>query len=267
MNTVIEKCFKKLKIEYYGVLDYSDCKESSPSIMAREHFKPESAIVFLVPYYVDKPENISVYAASRDYHIVIRELCDSLIDCLRAEYPDASFHGYGDHSPIYEVGAALSLGLGILGDNGLIINEKYGSYVFVADVITDISAKELGAVSPLPVQRCLHCGACKKSCPTGILSGNSTDCLSAITQKKGMLSEDEIALIRRYGTVWGCDLCQLSCPYNRDPQSTPIAFLYEERISKLTKETLHSLSDEEFSRRAFAWRGRKVVERNLDFFS
>ena len=266
MNAVISNCFEKLKIEYYGVLDYSDCKVSAPRIMAREHFTPKSVIVFLVPYYVDKPENISIYAASLDYHIVIRELCDSIIGSLRTEYPDASLCGYGDHSPIYEVGAALSLGLGILGDNGLIINEKYGSYVFVADVITDIPAEELGAISPLPVQRCLHCGACKKACPTGVLSGDSQNCLSAITQKKGELSEEEISLMRRYNTVWGCDLCQSSCPYNRDPQSTPLDFFYEDRISKLTKQTLDSLTDEEFSRRAFAWRGRKVVERNIDLF-
>ena len=175
--------------------------------------------------------------------------------------------GYGDHSPISEVSAALVSGLGIVGDNGLIINEKYGSYVFIGDVVTDIEPELLGAVAPLDVKGCHHCGACKRACPTGILRGEGEDCLSAITQRKGELTGDECDMMRKYNTAWGCDLCQSICPYNKSAKTTPIEFFQRERISELTRELLDSMDKETFLRRAFSWRGRKTVERNLDILA
>ena len=105
--------------------------------------------------------------------------------------------GYGDHSPIDECHGAIISGLGVLGDNGLVINEKYGSYVFVADVICDVEPEKLGEVSRYEIRRCEHCGICKSSCPTGILCGKGNDCLSAITQRKGELSDSEITLMKK----------------------------------------------------------------------
>ena len=68
----------------------------------------------------------------------------------------------------------------------------------------------------------------------------------------------------KFNTGWGCDICQSACPYNREPVKTPIEFFYRERIDELTRERLDSMDKAEFNRRAFAWRGRKTVERNLD---
>ena len=155
----------------------------------------------------------------------------------------------------------------MVGDNGLIINEKYGSYVFIGDVITDISPEELGATDIREVKRCMHCGACKRSCPTGILRAEGTDCLSAITQRKGELTSEEYDLMRKYNTVWGCDLCQSVCPYNRESPVTPIEFFHRERIAELTRDMLDAMDKPSFIRRAFSWRGRKTVERNLDILS
>ena len=232
--------------------------------MAREDFVPRSVIVYLLPYYTGETVNLSRYAASLDYHIALRECADGLIGALTAARPGARAKGYGDHSPIDEVGAALVSGLGFVGDNGLIINERYGSYVFIGDVVTDIPAEELGATKAQEVGHCMHCGACRRACPTGILSGEGCDCLSAITQRKGELSEYEMDLMRRYNTAWGCDVCQSSCPYNREPKITPIAFFHKERITELTREVLDKMDKATFQKRAFAWRGRKTVERNID---
>ena len=262
MRAEIEKFFFDNKIEYFSCASYGDLYELSPEIMAREGFTPKSTIVFLVPYYVSKPKNISVYAVSLDYHIILRTITDGLISLLSEIYPDNHFRGYGDHSPIDEVGAALIGGLGLRGDNGLLINEKYGSYVFIGDVVTDVLPEELGAVK-LPIKECLHCKRCLNACPTGILRGESGECLSAITQKKGELSEYEIALMKRCNTVWGCDFCQSACPYNEKAGKTPIEFFYEQRIECLTSDILLSLDKKILRERAFGWRGRKVVERNL----
>ena len=264
MKDLIRKYFISQNVEFYSVIPYEKCRVINQNIMDREDFKPKSVIMFLLPYYTGKTENISHYAASLDYHIIIKDVADGLISIIRDCYPECRARGYGDHSPIDEVNAALISGLGIIGDNGLLINETYGSYVFIGDIVTDIPPEAFGEVSLREVGHCLHCGACKRACPTGILRGEGNDCLSAITQRKGELLDFEVALMKKYNTAWGCDLCQTSCPYNRDPKKTPIEFFYKDRIECLTRDILDGMDKQAFMRRAFAWRGRKIVERNLD---
>ena len=264
MKKALKQYFSSVNIEYFAVLSYFDCRETNKRIMDREDFEPKSVILYLLPYYTGRTENLSIYAASLDYHLAIREINAGLESLLKSSFENASVKGYGDHSPIDERHAALIGGLGMAGDNGLIINEKYGSFVFVGDVVADIEPALLGASSPTAVQRCEGCEACKRACPTGILRGEGTDCLSAITQRKGELTDEECALMRKHNTLWGCDLCQTSCPHNKTPLNTPVEFFYRERIPKLTHDILGAMSDEEFDRRAFAWRKRKTIERNLD---
>ena len=261
---MLDKLFSEEKIEYFSVLDYASCNEISQDIIARESFTPRSVILFLIPYYVSVPQNISIYAAPLDYHIYIREVTCRIISALQERFPEGSFKGYGDHSPIDERDAALKGGLGILGDSGLIINEKYGTFVFIGDIITDVDASMLGGAVMHDVKNCIHCGACRKACPTGVLSGCSDSCLSAITQKKGELSGEEVELMRKFNTVWGCDICQTACPYNKTPAITPIEFFHRNRIELLTSDILDSFSKDELRARAFGWRGRAVVKRNLE---
>lgn len=264
MKSKIEKYFASLNIEYFDVLSYADCREINGRIINREGFVPKSVIIYLLPYYSGEAENLSVYASSLDYHIAISEINQGLEGILKEAFPNAKVKGYGDHSPIDERHAALGAGLGIAGDNGLIINEKYGTYVFIGDIVTDIEPDMLSAVKLQPYSRCEGCGACKRACPTKILSGEGTDCLSAITQRKGELSEEEKELMRKYNTLWGCDICQKACPHNKKPLLTPVEFFYRERIPHLSKEILDNMTDEQFEKRAFAWRKRKTVERNID---
>ena len=255
--------FEENKIEYFSVLRYSDCREINSAIMEREDFIPKSVIMFVLPYYTGECENMSVYAASLDYHLAIREISAGVIALLKECFPDCRAKGYGDHSPIDERHAALISGLGISGESGLLINEKYGTYIFIGDVVTDVDPIELGCTEPCEIRRCIGCGICKAKCPSGILRREGDDCLSAITQRKGELTDYEIDLMKRVNTVWGCDECQRYCPYNRDPVLTPISFFYVDRISSLSSERLSQMSKSEFEKRAYAWRGRKTIERNL----
>lgn len=264
MKEKIKSCLDGQNIEYFTVLSYKDVRETNPRIIEREGFEPKSLIIYALPYYAGESENLSRYASSLDYHLAIAEINGALSTLIKEHFPDAHVKGYGDHSPIDERHAALIGGLGIAGDNGLIINEKYGSYIFIGDILTDIEPTLLGAQEPMPVKRCEGCGVCKRACPTGILRGEGEDCLSAITQRKGELTEEEKALMRKHNTLWGCDECQSSCPHNKAAVPTPVEFFYRDRIPKLTFEILDSMSDEEFSKRAFAWRKRKTVERNLE---
>lgn len=265
MREEIREYLLSMGVEHYTALDYSDLRVINPNIMQRAGFTPRSALIFLLPYYTGDTVNISRYAASLDYHLIIREITDGLISVMRRCYPEGNYVGYGDHSPIDECNAALIGGLGVLGDNGLIINEEYGSYIFIGDVICDLPPELLGAVKPVQIRHCHHCGVCGRSCPTGILRGDGADCLSAITQRKGELTDDEVALMRKFNTVWGCDECQSHCPYNREPKRTPIKFFERDRIERLSTELLSAMDKETFSKRAFAWRGRRTVQRNLDY--
>ena len=267
MRDILDGVFKELNIEYYSVLDYSHCIETAERIRERAGYVPKSAVIYLLPYYTGECVNLSRYAASLDYHIAIREIGEKVISALRERYPEASFSSFGDHSPIDERHAALISGLGIAGDNGLIINERYGSYVFIGDILTDLPPELLLADSPRPIEHCEGCGACKLACPTGILRGEGADCLSAITQRKGELTEAEATLMRQYNTLWGCDECQSSCPHNLSPKKTPIDFFYKDRIPELTQELLSGMNKEALRSRAFGWRGRAVLERNLAVLS
>ena len=267
VREILDRAFSELNIEYYSVLDYSNCIESAEHIRRRAGFTPRSAVIYLLPYYTGECVNLSRYAASLDYHIAIREVGEKVISVLSQRFPEASFSSFGDHSPIDERHAALISGLGIAGDNGLLINEKYGSYVFVGDILTDLPPELLCAEPPEAIVRCEGCGACKLACPTGILRGEGEDCLSAITQRKGQLTESEMQLMRQYNTAWGCDECQSSCPHNLSPRKTPIEFFYKDRIDALTPDLLAAMDKEALRRRAFGWRGRAALERNLAVLS
>ena len=260
----IKDIFLKHSIEYSEATDYSGLENINARLFSSIGFTVRSAIIYLIPYYVNDGENMSAYSTSRDYHSYIQTLSASLITELSRLFPGYSFRGFGDHSPIDERSAALECSLGILGENGLLINEKYGTYVFIGDILTDVPPDMLGAVPKAEISYCEGCGACARACATGILSGEGTACLSEITQRKGILTEEEVELMRKHNTVWGCDICQRVCPHNRG-EVTPIEFFHEDRIDLLTKDKINSMSDEEFKARAFAWRGKAVVQRNLDY--
>jgi epoxyqueuosine reductase QueG len=63
---------------------------------------------------------------------------------------------------------------------------------------------------------------------------------------------------------WGCDTCQDVCPMNKNPAITPISFFHKDIISVLTSEVINSMTDEEFSQRAYSWRGKNTILRNLE---
>lgn len=264
MKDVAGKIFSEIGIEYYSFLRYADCRKINENLISRAGISPRTALIYLIPYYTVEGENISSYAVGIDYHLVIKQINARLIEELKHKFPENEFLSFGDHSPIDERHASLVSGLGILGDSGLLINEKYGTYVFIGEIITDLTLNPDEYATPTQVGRCIGCGECKRACPTGILRGEGEECLSAITQKKGELSDSEAALMIKYNTAWGCDICQRVCPYNKSPEKTPVADFYTDTIPHLTRSLLDGMDKAEFSKRAFAWRGRKTVERNID---
>ena len=259
------------KIEYYAALSAADVRIIRPHILERSRIEPRSLIIYLIPYFVTHGKNLSSYATSLDYHIFISSFNSSLLRRLSELRPGSAGAGFGDISPIDERLAAARAGLGMLGRNGLLINEKYGSYIFIGEVLTDIPPEELGPSQTSEPKKCENCGACLSACPTGVLSGKGNTCLSAVTQRKGELTDAEKDLMIKCGSAWGCDICQDVCPHNlkavKSGAISPIPFFRSCRVTELTRDSVEQMSDDEFSRRAFAWKGRAVVYRNIDILS
>ena len=260
--------FKSEKIEYYAPIELSRVKIQKQYLLDRCSIDANtgSALMICVPYFSAAPENISAYACARDYHLYFERLFDRIIPKLKVLYPDYSFYGFADRSPISEVYGAALAGLGMIGDNHLFICDKYSSFVFIGEIISDMPAKEYGMdIYKGKIRECKKCGACKKKCPEGL---NSSECLSALTQKKGELDDSEKKKLIDHKIAWGCDICQNVCPYTRAAAEsksiyTPIDFFYEKKIEKIDIDSLYAMSDEEFFERAFSWRGKETLARNL----
>ncbi len=213
------------------------------------------------PYYTGPMDsrNISRYAALPDYHSVVGALLEEISAELRALFPGEQFCGYTDKSPLPEKALAARCGLGVLGRNTLLLTERYGSYVFLGCIASSVGFAPTGTGEPAG---CAGCGRCETACPGGALSGGRLDrgrCIAALTQKKGTLTETEAALVRAGGSAWGCDRCQSVCPYNAAPAHTQIGAFLQDIQPLVTPDNLDDL----LQSRAFAYRGRDVLLRNL----
>lgn len=245
----------------YGFCRFSDIKSRLIECRAAKRLpeNAQSVIVMLFPYYLGeekyKGSNLSRYAVVPDYHLAIAEAVAPILERLRECYPNEVFEFFTDSSPIPEVKAALLAGLGVLGKNRLLINKTYGSWIFISEIVTTLS---LPVNEPAEAQ-CLNCGKCIASCPTGALSPDGFDkelCLSDITQRKGSLTEAQRELIKNTGCVWGCDVCQSVCPMNKDIVIKP---------SKIFLNGIETAArTDNIADRAYAWRGKRVIERNLE---
>ncbi len=262
----LAKFLRSYDIELFSVLDFKDVLITDACKLQRyEEFTPKSLLILAIPYLHTVPENnnISLYALGRDYHLFFKNFFGKLIAHLLSEFPQNTFLPFADSSPIDERHAAARACLGILGKNGLLITEKYGSYVFLGEIISDIEPRDWGIpCHTFPIEDCIGCGACIDACP----KTNCGECLSAITQKKGEISFEESQLMIKYGTAWGCDICQRVCPHNQNVATSTIDFFKHDLIPCLDSETVNKMTKEEFKQRAWSWRGKATILRNLALF-
>ena len=274
MNAVIKDVanfFHDSKLELFSILPFDKMRIINQSKFERRTIQnPKSVIIIALPYFTGRTEetNISLYAHSKDYHLFFSDFFKTAKKYFEEKFKGYSFEGYADNSFIDERYGAVISGIGVFGENGTVITKEYGSYVFLGEIITDMPTEDFyegGAFGmDTDFKHCIKCGRCKTHCP--IYKGECSECLSMITQKKGELSCNEIDLMVKYNTVWGCDICQDVCPMNSNIKTTPVDFFYENRINKVSSDIINSMNDEEFSSRAFAWRGRKTILRNTDIY-
>ena len=270
----MRELLNKIGIECIGAVPLAECKITKQYLLDKNKISQDACVIpMLLPYRSElAPENLSVYASVRDYHAFVDILRKEVDKYLLDKGIDKPHMLFADHSPINEVHACCIAGLGFIGDNGLLINEKYSSFVFLCELIIDAEPSVLGLeyTTCNEVKRCIGCGACARACPSNCMDKTDprpkSECLSAITQKKGTLTEGEVELMLKNGSVWGCDACQNVCPYTKNAEYTKIEFFKQGIILRLDIDTIEKMSDEEFFSRPFSWRGREVILRNLHHF-
>jgi epoxyqueuosine reductase len=218
----------------------------------------QSVIVTATLYNVDRPYStdlppatarISRYAWGDDYHDVIKARLDRLLAWMREASPGPfEARAYVDTGPVQERVYAQYAGLGWIGKNTCLINPELGSWLFLGAIITTLPLDS----DAQGLEQCGTCTRCLEACPTGALveAGvlDSTRCLSYLTiEHRGAIPEEHHAALGAH--VYGCDICQEVCPYNRpapvssDPAWHPRPGLDLPSLAELLQRT-----DEEWRR-------------------
>ncbi len=237
-----------------------------------------SVIALLVPYKYDRlmdgPARIAQYAYDEDYHERLKRMLYQLIAALREQYPDFGARPCVDTAPVSDKLWAARAGLGWIGHNTLLINPKHGSFCFLGELLTTAEVDHYDSPLPPPdnpTETALNddlkqgtppkpslCGGCRRcvdACPNGAIvphhNGQHTRyhidarrCTSynTIENRHDTLSPS----LRPQGYIFGCDICQLACPYNQ--QAPAAALLTDERKAQL--EALAQSNDPQLFKRA-----------------
>lgn len=189
---------------------------------------------------------VARYALGRDYHKLMRNRLQQLADRIRGAIGTFGYRAYVDSAPVLEKALARNAGLGWIGKHTVLINRRAGSYFFLGELYTDL---------PLPVDApaSAHCGSCSRCieiCPTQAILGpyrlDARRCISYLTiELKGSIPEE---LREPMGNrIFGCDDCQLICPWNKFAQhATEADFAPRHRLDGARLVELFGWSEAEF---------------------
>jgi epoxyqueuosine reductase len=191
----------------------------------------------------------SRYALGRDYHKVVRNRLQQLAQRMVQEIGPIAYRAFVDSAPVMEVVLAAQAGLGWRGKHTLLLSRTAGSWFFLGEIYTDLP---LPADPPIS-NHCGHCQACLDICPTSAIVApyqlDARRCISYLTiELKGSIPEDLRLLIGN--RVYGCDDCQLACPWNRFSQLTAESgFAIRNGLDRATLVELFSWTLAEFEER------------------
>ncbi|AKJ70066.1 tRNA epoxyqueuosine(34) reductase QueG [Pandoraea thiooxydans] len=194
---------------------------------------------------------VSVYARGRDYHKLMRQRLQQLADRIAAEIGPFGYRVFTDSAPVLEVELAQKAGLGWRGKHTLLLSRTAGSMFFLGEIYVDL---------PLPVDaadengaHCGHCERCRQACPTGAIVApyrvDARRCISYLTiEHKGSIPHELRPLMGN--RVYGCDDCQLVCPWNKFAQRSPLPdFAVRHDLDDVTLAALFAWSEAEFLER------------------
>ena len=236
----------------------------------------KSVICFLINYFPDTDQEknipkISKYAYGKDYHDIIRPKLQFILSGMKEKFGDFHGRGFVDSAPVLERSWAVLSGLGWVGKNGNLIHKKKGSFFFIATLIVDL---ELAYDSPEMADYCGTCTRCIDACPTQAIENDKvvdgSKCISYFTiELKDLLIPDQMK-DKFSNWMFGCDICQDVCPWNRFSQPTkesdfspiPEILHYNEKDwEELTEESFKNIFASSSLKRA-KYQG---IKRNLHF--
>ena len=198
-----------------------------------------------------------------DYHYILQDKLERLARGIEELTADFEYKGMVDTGALVDTAVARRAGIGFIGKNGLVISKEFGSYMFLGELITNL---ELEPDQPVDYD-CGDCNRCVEACPTSCLLGDSTmdakRCLSFQTQDKGMMDLEFRKKIKT--VIYGCDICQICCPYNKGIDSPPLVDIdpdlaQPELIPFL--DLTNGQFKEKFGLIAASWRGKNILQRN-----
>jgi len=236
----------------------------------------KSVITLLLNYFPEETQNthapkIAKYAWGKDYHFVIREKLNALLHFINEKIGVVNGRGFVDSAPVLERSWAVKTGLGWIGKNANLITKNSGSYFFIATLITDLALEN---DAPFKTDHCGTCTRCIDACPTDAIVApqliNGSKCISYLTIEL----KDELLPAsfqdKMEGWVFGCDICQDVCPWNRfsKPNEEKELIPYGEILNLSTKEW-EEMKEETFNKifkhsplKRGKWKG---IQRNLHF--
>ncbi len=208
---------------------------------------------------------LSMSSWGKDYHYVLKEKMERLIEEIK-KIKNFDYRYFVDTGPLIDREIAYKSGIGYYGKNCSIINEKYGSFIFIGYILTNLDID----IDYIKVDEgCGECDLCLRACPTGALEGpyrlNPKKCISYLTQTKEKIPYE---LRSKMGIkIYGCDTCQMVCPKNKNivkgkskefvPQNTK-GYIDIEEILKLSNRQFK----EKYGSMAGSWRGKNILKRN-----
>ena len=206
------------------------------------------------------PGKVASYAQGSDYHRIIWDRLDDLAGWLQSEAPGCAAKAVADTAPLLERDFARRAGLGWIGKNTLLIDPRRGSFFFLGALLTDL---ELTPDAPFATSHCGTCTACLDACPTKAFPEphvlDATKCISYLTiELKSAIPEE----LREPMGDWlfGCDVCQDVCPWNRKTTGEPVAFPREPGLESLDPIELLGLDADAFRirfKKTAMWRTRR----------
>lgn len=228
-----KKAYKTwLKNNYDGKMSYLREREKIKKRFNLQKILPgaKTVIVLAINYY--RPQKVlqkgfgrvARYAFGRDYHKIISKKLEELEKFIQTL--GGKTKAYVDTGPVLERALAEQAGLGVIGRNSCLITKKIGSWVFLAEIITDLPAcRQAGILAPQKTANkksfsaCGQCQRCKIACPTGAIVApgviNARKCISYLTiENKGKIPKKFAQKIKETQRIFGCDICQEVCPHN-----------------------------------------------------
>ncbi|HFI0666248.1 TPA: tRNA epoxyqueuosine(34) reductase QueG [Streptococcus suis] len=198
-----------------------------------------------------------------DYHYILQDKLERLARGIEQLTEGLEYKAMVDTGALVDTAVARRAGIGFIGKNGLVISKEFGSYMFLGELVTNL---DIEPDQPVDYD-CGDCNRCVEACPTSCLIGDSTmdarRCLSFQTQDKGMMDLEFRKKIKT--VIYGCDICQICCPYNKGISSPPVV----EVDPDLAEPELIPFLDlsngqfkEKFGMIAGSWRGKNILQRN-----